>query len=356
VLIFDPIGQGERIQYLTSDLKPMIGPGVTEHLYAGNQMVLTGESFSSWRTWDAMRAIDYLLSRPEVDKNHIGMTGASGGGTMTTWVCGADSRLTMAAPVCFMTTFRRNIENELVADNEQYPPYALFLGLDESDFIAAMAPKPVILIGEEKDYFDTRGLEESFTRLKNLYRLLGAEQNIQHFIGPNYHSYSKEGREAMYRWFNNVTKVSDLQSEPSLEIEDEDTLWCTPHGQVGELHPRTVFSFTRQKALEYKNKRKSLKADELKQALIEVLKLPSYSGVPEFRILRPAGDRHYPKQNYGTYMVENEPGIGIIVYRLDDNVLLSRPPSGPGKALLYVSHLSADEELRKRDFPERINH
>ncbi len=210
-------------------------------------MALTGESFSAWRTWDAIRAIDYLLTRPEMDPHHLGMTGASGGGTMTTWVCGAEPRLTMAAPCCFVTTFRHNLENELVADPEQYPPHALALGLDHSDFIAAMAPKPVILLGEEKDYFDVRGLEESFARLKNLYKLLGAEQNIRLSIGPNEHSYSPFSRQAMYDWFNKATKISDLKAEPPLTIENEDTLWCTPHGQVGESGPRTVFSFTESK-------------------------------------------------------------------------------------------------------------
>jgi dienelactone hydrolase len=347
VLIFDPIGQGERFQYLANDLTARHGPGVMEHLYAGNQMVLVDDSFSSWRTWDAIRAIDYLLTRREVDPNHIGMTGASGGGTMTTWVCGAEPRLTMAAPVCFVTTFLRNIENELVADSEQYPPRALALGLDHSDFIAAMAPKPVILLGEEKDYFDARGLEESFVRLKHLYKLLGAEQNIQLFIGPNYHSYSTEGREAMYRWFNGITKISDMQSEPLLTIENEDTLWCTPHGQVGESNPSTVFSFTSQTAVEYKNKRGTPGGDALKKVVIDVLKLPSYNSVPGFRILRPLPNRLYPKKFAANYLVETEQGISIIVYRLDDNELLSRPPMGLKRALLYISHLSADDELRQ---------
>ena len=65
-----------------------------------------------------MRALDYLLTRPEVDKQQIGVTGNSGGGTMTTWLCGVEQRWAMGAPSCFVTTFRRNMENEL-------PPFSL---------------------------------------------------------------------------------------------------------------------------------------------------------------------------------------------------------------------------------------
>ncbi len=87
-LIYDPIGQGERLQYVTNDLSPKMGVGVGEHLHAGNQQFLVGEFFGMWRVWDGMRALDYLLTRPEVDKQQIGVTGNSGGGTMTTWLCG----------------------------------------------------------------------------------------------------------------------------------------------------------------------------------------------------------------------------------------------------------------------------
>lgn len=356
VLIFDPIGQGERLQYLTNELKPRHGTGVQEHLYAGNQMILTGESFSFWRTWDAIRALDYLISRPEVDLNHLGMTGASGGGTMTTWVCGAETRLTMAAPCCFVTTFRRNLENELVADNEQYPPHALDLGLDHSDFISAMAPKPVILLGEEKDYFDARGLEESFARLKHLYKLLGAEQNIQLFIGPDYHGYSQLNREAMYDWFNKTTKISYTNKEPSLTLEKEETLWCTPHGQVGESGSHTVYFLTNQLSCSLKKKRSKLNGDALKQAVITALKLPPYEGAPDFRILRPLTNRFYPKKFACTYLVETEPNISIPVYRLDDITLLSRPLIGLKRALLYVSHQSADNELRQEPLLVELIH
>lgn len=345
-LIFDPIGQGERLQYVSDELKPLHGVGVSEHLYAGNQQFLVGEFFVAWRAWDGIRALDYLLTRPEVDPKHVGITGNSGGGTMTTWLCGVEPRWTMAAPACFVTTFLHNLQNELPADTEQCPPRALALGLDHSDFIAAMAPKPVVLLGQEKDFFDARGLEIAHARLQRLYALLGAEENISLFMGQNYHGYTQENREAMYRWFNRVTKVSDAKVEPTLTIEKDETLWCTPRGQVGELKPRTLFSFTQQRSQEFKRKRGAVGGEELKRRVSDILRLPVREGVADFRILRGSDARRYPKKFVATYAVETEAGIFSLVYRLADAELISRPPRGAKRAILYVSHQSADAELR----------
>ncbi|MBL8826320.1 MAG: prolyl oligopeptidase family serine peptidase, partial [Planctomycetaceae bacterium] len=219
VLIFDPIGQGERLQYVDENLKPRRGLGTGEHLYAGNQQFLVGEFFGSWRAWDGIRALDYLLTREEVDPQHVGITGNSGGGTMTTWLCGVDQRWTMAAPGCFVTTFRRNCENELPADTEQCPPRVLSLGLDHADFLAALAPKPVIILAKELDYFDVRGSQEAYERLKHLYTLLGAPDNVALHVGPTGHGYSVENREAMYRWFNRATGNGASSTEPMVTIE-----------------------------------------------------------------------------------------------------------------------------------------
>lgn len=347
VLIFDPIGQGERIQYLSKELKPLHGIGVPEHNYAGSQMILTGESLSSWFTWDCIRCVDYLLTRPEVDPRHIGVTGNSGGGTQATWLCGVEPRLTMAAPSCFVVGFGRNLRNELPADIEQCPPRALQLGLDHVDFLAAMAPKPVMILDQEKDYFDARGAEESFARLKHLYKLLGAEDKVQLFIGPEYHGYSKHNREAMYGWFNKATNKGNNKTEPDLTIEKEEALWCTPHGQVGESETKTLFAFTNRLSESLKSKRGAVKGEGLKKAVASALKLPEQKGVPEFRILRPTSNRLYPKKHSGTYAVETESGIFALVYRLSDDPLLSRPPVGIKRAVLYVSHHSADKELRE---------
>lgn len=349
-LIIDPPGQGERFQYLNAKLDSRYRPGVPEHLQAGNQQTLVGEFLGTWFAWDGIRALDYLLSRPEVDPKHVGITGNSGGGTQTSWLLGLDPRWSMGAPGCFVTTFRRNAENELPADTEQCPPNALALNLDHSDFIAAQAPKPMMILAKEYDFFDVRGSEEAFGRLQRLYALLGKPDNIRLFVGPTYHGYTQEAREAMYRFFNGTTRSSDLQAEPTLTIEKDAVLQATQRGQVhADPGARTLFSFTREKAEALARARGSLGEEALIGAVRRVLKISEQatnSDVPEYRILRPQGNRRYPAKNHGLYAVETERGIHAVVTRLHKDPLLSRPPRSTGPAILYVSHRSADAELR----------
>jgi cephalosporin-C deacetylase-like acetyl esterase len=346
VLIFDPIGQGERVQYghVEKDHRP--GVGVGEHLLAGNQQFLVGEFFGTWRAWDGIRALDYLLSRPEVDPKHVGITGNSGGGTMTTWLAALDPRWTMAAPSCFVSTFRRNLENELPQDTEQCPPRALQYGLDHSDFLACMAPKPVAILAKEKDYFDVRGSEETYARLKRLYTLLGAPDNVTLHIGPTGHGYSIENREAMYQWFNRATGVSDAKAEPKLTIEKDADLYAAPKGQVSELKSRTVFDWTRNMAETMTKARGFRQPTPLSDRVQSALELPKRVGVPEYRVLRPVGNRKYPKPHATTYVLETAKPAVAVVYRLSDQAHYSRPPKDEGPAILYVSHHSADAELR----------
>jgi len=355
VLLFDPVGQGERFQYLTPDLKSRYKGGVGEHIQMGNQQALVGEFLGAWFAWDGVRALDYLLTRDEVDPKHVGVTGNSGGGTQTTWLCGVEQRWTMAAPACFVTTFRRNAENELPADTEQCPPRVLSLGLDHSDFLAALAPKPIVILAKERDFFDVRGATEAFDRLKKLYTLLGKPENIELFVGPTYHGYSQENREAMYQFFNKQTGISNAQTEPTLVIEKDETLWCTPRGTISDLGPRTLFSFTRETSQALGQSRTKISGDSLKKAARNLLKMPSESqAIPEYRILRGMGDRKYPTKSYCTYAVETEPGIQSLVTRLFDEPLMSRPPRGQSRAILYISHRSADVEMRDEPLIQQL--
>lgn len=354
-LIFDPVGQGERILYLNEARKRRHGGPTQEHNHAGNQMELVGEFLGSWRAWDGIRALDYLLTRPEIDPHHVGITGNSGGGTMTTWLIGLERRWTMGAPACFVTTWRRNLENELPQDNEQCPPRSLALGLDHDDYLAAMAPRPVIILAKEQDYFDARGSEEAFARLRHLYGLLGAEDKVQLHIGPTTHGYSQENREAMYRFFNSVTGASDASAEPALTIEDDATLWCTSEGQVvPDLGSKTIFHFTQAKAerLEKARAGKPLAGAALRKAVTESLRMPPRdpASPPDYRIIRSyGGKRGYSLDHWIHYFVESEARTGAVCTMLGKERLYSRlplAPEGGGKVLLWIADQSADAELR----------
>lgn len=341
-LIFDPIGQGERSQYPDEHGDhSRIGIGVLEHLYAGNQQFLVDEFFGSWRAWDGIRALDYLLTRPEVDPNHIGITGNSGGGTMTTWLCGLESRWTMATPSCFVTTFRRNLENELPADTEQCPPGIIAAGLDHVDFLAAMAPKPVIMLAQERDFFDVRGTLEAFEELKRIYRALGVEDKVRLFIGPGPHGYARDAREAMYSFFNQQTGLGDAVTEPEITVETDADLQCTKTGQVTELSPRTVSSFTQERSREFAASRPSKTGADLASALRESLSLPAESKHLDYRILRPL-----PSRDFTTYAVETEPDMHAIVYRLGSRSHVSRPVGNGQPCILYLPHHSSDDDLK----------
>lgn len=355
-LIFDPIGQGERSQYLDENRKLLIPGATREHNHAGNQMELVGEFLGSWRAWDGIRALDYLLSRPEIDPRHVGITGNSGGGTLTTWLIGLERRWTMGAPACFISTWRRAMDNELSQDNEQCPPRSLAYELDHDDYLAAMAPRPIIILAKEQDFFDVRGAEESYGRLQHLYGLLGAEEKIQLHIGPTTHGYTQENREAMYRFFNSITGASDATAEPDLTLDDDPTLWCTSEGQVGpDLGSRTVFSFTQEKAKALKTAREAdpLSPTDLRKAVHDALAMPERdpAAPPDYRILRAyGGKRGYPRDRWIHYFVESEPRIGAICTVLGDEPLHSRlalAPEGGGRVLLWIADRSADVELRE---------
>src|ERR1039458_6340582 len=105
VLAYDPPGQGERLEYLdrATGRSRLPGGGTGEHTMAGLQCILTGTNIARYFIWDGIRAFDYLLTRPDVDRKRIGVTGNSGGGTQSSYLAAFEPRLAVAAPSCYLT-------------------------------------------------------------------------------------------------------------------------------------------------------------------------------------------------------------------------------------------------------------
>lgn len=202
--------------------------------------------------------------------------------------------------------------------------------------------------------FDARGLEQAHARLRKVYGLLGGAERLELFIGPDYHGYFQANREAMYGFFNRLTGVARTNAEPKLTIEPDQVLWCTPRGQVADLKPATVPGFTRAASQRLRAGRSPLGGEALARAVTSALRLPPREGVADYRILPAVPNRRYPKRFAAQYAVETEPGVLALVHRLSDASASFRVPRGGRRAILYVSHRSADGELRSEPLVREV--
>ncbi|MCG3179536.1 MAG: hypothetical protein BIFFINMI_01872 [Phycisphaerae bacterium] len=342
VLIYDPISQGERVQYPDARGVPSLGL-CAEHNMVGKQLALVGDFFGSWRANDGLRALDYLLSRPEVDPTRVGVTGNSGGGTMTTWLAGLDERITMAAPGCFVSTFLANCENELPADAEQIPPRIVEHGLEMYDFYIPHAPRPLILLAQRHDFFDRRAVMEAYTQLRRIYRLLGAEQNVQVYFGPQGHGFSLHLRKQLYAFFGRHAGLDDRPREPKLVIRTPQELAAAPAGTVVRAGSARVIDFIRARADELGAKRKPPAPERLPALLAKMLRLPRRIGTPNYRVLRMTFDSR--KKRLYRFGVETGPGIQTIVTMPAGDVPGFGLPTGGGRATLLVGHTASADDL-----------
>ena len=277
VLAFDPIGQGERLQYYNEEEgKSPFGPTI-EHSYPGAQCYIAGYSPTKYFVWDAIRAVDYLISRKEVDPKRIGMTGRSGGGTQTAYTAALDDRILAAAPECFITNMEYVLKTIGPQDAEQNLIHMISEGLDHADLMEVRAPKPALMITTTRDFFSIQGARETFIETKEFYKKLGYENNITMVEDDDIHTSTKKNREAMYAFFQKYLELPGSAIDMEVELFDEKELWSTKTGQLATfLKSETIFSLNK-KVVESQvaalNERRSIeKNDKSKSALIEDVK------------------------------------------------------------------------------------
>ena len=181
VLCFDPIGQGERLQALDDEGKAVVKGSTTEHTMAGIGALLVGRSAASYRIWDAIRSLDYLAGRPEVDAKRLGCTGNSGGGTETSYLMALDDRIAVAAPSCYITSLERLFATIGPQDAEQNITGQIAFGMDHADYVELRAPKPTLLCVGTQDFFDIKGSWDTFREVKLVYGRLGFGERVDLF-------------------------------------------------------------------------------------------------------------------------------------------------------------------------------
>jgi cephalosporin-C deacetylase-like acetyl esterase len=305
-LTFDPVGQGEREQTYDPQLKsPAAGWSVNEHMQAGAQSMLIGEGLARYFIWDAKRSLDYLLSRPEVDATRVGAAGCSGGGALTTFIGALDPRVKAVVPACFPTSFRLLFAG---ADPDSEMAWSHFLasGLDTADFVELSAPTPWLLQATEQDYFTPAGVKLVYEEARRWYRLYGAEEKIDFFVGSGPHGTPPESRQAVYEWMIRWLKDGhgDAHEQP-VKLYPNHELLVTPTGRVEDL-PGNLKLY--QLILHDLEARRQPKTTSELEAWLRSLKIPTDGTAPLVRVL----DEHREKELLRQHIeFESEPGIDI---------------------------------------------
>lgn len=232
VFAFDPYGQGERLQYFDQHLGESRFSPTREHSYPGAQLFINGASTGKYMIWDGIRAVDYLLTRKEVDPDRIGITGRSGGGTQSSHIAAFDDRIKAAAPECYITTLEYQLKSGGPQDAEQNFPKGIQLGLDHADLLQLRAPKPTLMITTTRDIFSIQGARDTYQETSLAYKAMGKEENLLKVEDNAGHQSTLKNREAMYAFFQRHLDNPGNSEDEEVVIFPVEELFVTETGQL----------------------------------------------------------------------------------------------------------------------------
>jgi cephalosporin-C deacetylase-like acetyl esterase len=253
VLVADPIGQGERMQCIDRATGgQFVSWGTHEHSHLGLLCTLCGGNIARYMIHDDLCALNYLMQRPEVDPQRVGITGNSGGGTQTCYLMTLDDRIAAAAPGCYVTTRRHYMPSQQAHDAEQNLFAAIPNHLEHEDMLIAFAPRPVMVLSAAYDFFPIEGAEKAYRGAKRIYELLGAGDDCQMTVGPHPHGYNPPLQRAALRFFTRYLMGDDHPplKEESGPVLNPAELLCTSSSQVLVDLPeaRAIQSYIREHA------------------------------------------------------------------------------------------------------------
>ena len=155
---------------------------------ASMHALMIGRTLIGERVYDVDRAIDYLLTREDVDPARIGIMGNSGGGTITMFASATLPRLSFAMPSCYFCTFRDSILAVYHCMCNYVP--GLYKVAEMADIMGLFAPKPVIIVaGKTDSIFPIEATKKAYKELQNIYDAAGASDRCHLVVGAEGHRF-----------------------------------------------------------------------------------------------------------------------------------------------------------------------
>ena len=171
--------------------------------------------------WNGIRAVDYLVSRADVDAEKIGATGISGGGAATVWLAATDDRVKVAVPVSGMSDLQEYVGERVINGHCDcmfaYNPYRW----EWTTILALFAPKPLMFANSDADtIFPMPGNRRIAERMRKCYELMGAKDSFEEVVTVGKHEDTPALRKASFRFFN-----AHLKGDPKAPYDGSQRLY-----------------------------------------------------------------------------------------------------------------------------------
>ncbi|MFL5340559.1 MAG: alpha/beta hydrolase family protein [Gemmataceae bacterium] len=233
--------------------------------------------------WNGIRAIDYLLTRPDVDPQRIGVTGISGGGAATIWIAAADERVKVAVPVSGMSDLESYVSNKIINGHCDCMLMVNTYKWEWTTIAALIAPRAMLFANSDNDpIFPMDGNRRIIERLRKAYAVYEKPDLIEEYVSQGGHAYRPDLRLAIFKFINKHLKndtgpVKDADFPPiagaDLRVfrEDKDVPADALNGKIDE-------TFVPQAKVELPAPGKF---EAWKEAQLKELRAHSFRGFPE---------------------------------------------------------------------------
>jgi dienelactone hydrolase len=176
----------------------------TNESLTARSLMTAGASWPGVMLWDDIRTVDYLASRPEVDRKRLGCVGLSVGGYRSFMLPALDERIRAAVAVGWMTSFASQIRRRTINTmGLSFIIPGMYRHFDLPDLAAAIAPRSVLVMNGTKDQlFDLDGVKAAFEKIAKCYEKARAagKQECRFYDVP--HQFNAEMQAYAWEWLS----------------------------------------------------------------------------------------------------------------------------------------------------------